>query len=175
MKRGREGEEERDGRGARDRFTWHFAKQHEKDLIIGWAEGEEGWIAWRWRERGAGGGRQRDQERGKRRQKATEREIRENFIYITVFLKHRAHHHHPYQIPTSYSDPVRSLSRIHKKRGEAWQEKCVTMVYTHHALWFLSKPRLFDRPRPKWKPVVSIFAVMMFDFNFHLFGHLCCQ
>lgn len=29
------GEQERDGRGAQDRFTWHFAKQNEKDLIIG--------------------------------------------------------------------------------------------------------------------------------------------
>lgn len=51
----------------------------------------------------------RPQERGKRQQKA--KGDWEIFIYIAVFLKHRAHDHYPYQTPPSYSDPA---GRIHK-------------------------------------------------------------
>lgn len=87
----REGEEvARRGRGARDGFAWHFAKQHEKDLIIGLSRGRGGM---NYTEMKRAGRRRRQ----RKREAAPEKRQRGGRLR-DIHLHHsiRAHHHYPF-------------------------------------------------------------------------------
>lgn len=128
----REGEEvARRGRGARDGFAWHFAKQHEKDLIIGLSRGRGG-MNYTEMKRAR---RRRRQKRGAEKagsgtRKASKRREIKRYSFTS---QHQSTPSLPlYQTPRSYSDPAR---RMHEKQARPRRTN-VSKWYT--LIWLFS-------------------------------------